>query len=147
MTCLPSLTSFSSIMASSSMSNLTNLSTSASSALSATNTTSGNEVFHFVCFLPINGHLYELDGLKRYPIDHGPINAIKSNLSVNSSSNVNQTLEKYLSNDQNIFGYGLDQILANLVASCSGSNDQNYSNWTNKFKNIIKQRLSSFNNG
>jgi len=31
------------------------------------------ETFHFVSYVPINGHLFELDGLKRYPIDHGPI--------------------------------------------------------------------------
>eukprot|EP00094_Tigriopus_californicus_P008020 TCALIF_07721-PA protein Name:"Similar to calypso Ubiquitin carboxyl-terminal hydrolase calypso (Aedes aegypti)" AED:0.05 eAED:0.05 QI:307/0.5/0.33/1/1/1/3/0/531 len=30
------------------------------------------ETFHFVSYVPINGHLFELDGLKRYPIDHGP---------------------------------------------------------------------------
>ncbi|KAJ8301689.1 hypothetical protein KUTeg_020676 [Tegillarca granosa] len=30
------------------------------------------ETFHFVSYVPINGHLFELDGLKPYPIDHGP---------------------------------------------------------------------------
>ena len=30
------------------------------------------ETFHFVSYVPINGHLFELDGLKRFPIDHGP---------------------------------------------------------------------------
>lgn len=30
------------------------------------------EAYHFVCFVPINGHLFELDGLKPYPTDHGP---------------------------------------------------------------------------
>ena len=27
----------------------------------------------YLSYAPINGHLFELDGLKRYPIDHGPI--------------------------------------------------------------------------
>jgi hypothetical protein len=31
--------------------------------------------FHFVSFVPIRGRLYELDGLKRFPVDHGPIPA------------------------------------------------------------------------
>lgn len=30
------------------------------------------EAFHFVSFVPINGRLFELDGLKPYPMDHGP---------------------------------------------------------------------------
>lgn len=29
------------------------------------------EAFHFVSFVPINGRLYELDGLKPFPMDHG----------------------------------------------------------------------------
>ncbi|GJQ73258.1 putative polycomb group (PcG) protein [Trypoxylus dichotomus] len=33
------------------------------------------EAFHFVSFVPINGRLFELDGLKPYPIDHGPWNS------------------------------------------------------------------------
>jgi hypothetical protein len=31
------------------------------------------EAFHFVSYVPINGRLFELDGLKKFPIDHGPI--------------------------------------------------------------------------
>ncbi|MBN3288611.1 BAP1 hydrolase, partial [Polyodon spathula] len=30
------------------------------------------EAFHFVSYVPIKGRLFELDGLKAYPIDHGP---------------------------------------------------------------------------
>lgn len=31
------------------------------------------EAFHFVSFVPINGRLIEIDGLKEFPIDHGPV--------------------------------------------------------------------------
>lgn len=30
------------------------------------------EAFHFVSFVPIDGHLFELDGLKPFPRNHGP---------------------------------------------------------------------------
>ena len=29
------------------------------------------DAFHFISFLPIDGRVFELDGLKPYPIDHG----------------------------------------------------------------------------
>lgn len=31
-----------------------------------------SDSFHFVCYVPINNRLFELDGLKKYPVDHGP---------------------------------------------------------------------------
>lgn len=32
---------------------------------------STGDAFHFVSYVPINGKLFELDGLKPYPMDHG----------------------------------------------------------------------------
>ena len=29
------------------------------------------EAYHYVSYLPIDGHLYEMDGLKPWPLDHG----------------------------------------------------------------------------
>lgn len=34
-------------------------------------------VLHFVCFVERNGHIYELDGRKKSPINHGETSADK----------------------------------------------------------------------
>ncbi|CAF0829808.1 unnamed protein product [Brachionus calyciflorus] len=131
-----SSTPTSSSLASSSASNLPiNVSTSNLSTLNSGHNSLtvniSNELFHFICFVPINGRLYELDGLKPYPVDHGPFEVHNQNFNL-----LDKILQENKEND-------LRNILNNL--------DENYrfenSNWTNKFKQIILQRISSFNTG
>ena len=44
-----------------------------SSLATAARGASSQETFHFVSYVPINGRLFELDGLRKYPLDHGPV--------------------------------------------------------------------------
>lgn len=38
---------------------------------SVTGTSQAGEAYHYVSYLPVNGRLYEMDGLKPWPLDHG----------------------------------------------------------------------------
>ena len=109
--------------------------------------------------MPINGRLYELDGLKPFPVDHGPISSqtYTHNLKNNNLSSQSNNGNNYFnandpaslltsSNDPN------QVMLSSLIASSGilnsvAANANTNSNWTHKFKQIIRQRLSSFNSG
>ncbi|CAG5118840.1 unnamed protein product, partial [Candidula unifasciata] len=67
-----------------------------------------DDVFHFVSYLPIDGRLYELDGLKSGPIDLGPIPADKDWIHV-----VRPIIEKRMQK------YSADEIHFNLMALVS----------------------------
>lgn len=133
--------------ASSSATNLNHSTSNSSLLASNSQCTINSELFHFICFVPINGRLYELDGLKPYPVDHGPIQPQHTDSKFNS-----QLLEQMLANEQlatgaNSSSSNLQHILSNLLTNYLSSVDSGYSNWTNKFRQIILQRLSSFNSG
>ncbi|XP_061188180.1 ubiquitin carboxyl-terminal hydrolase isozyme L5-like [Saccostrea echinata] len=67
-----------------------------------------DDVFHFVSYIPIDGRLYELDGLKEGPVDLGAIPADTDWLDV-----VRPVLEKRMQK------YSTDEIHFNLMAIVS----------------------------
>lgn len=66
------------------------------------------DAFHFIAYLPIKGRLFELDGLKDGPIDHGAIPE-----GVDWTSIVQPVLEKRMQK------YSQDEIQFNLMAIVS----------------------------
>lgn len=86
--------------------------------------------------MPINGRLYELDGLKPYPVDHGPCTSAQTN-GIDEFDTVSM-LTSVLANSLN----GLTSISSGCSFDLAAS-----LNWTSKFKQIILNRLNSFNNG
>jgi ubiquitin carboxyl-terminal hydrolase L5 len=66
--------------------------------------TDDDDVYHFIAYTPINGTLYELDGLKPAPISHGPCT------SAQFPEKVVDVLQRRMSK------YPLGEIRFNLIA-------------------------------
>lgn len=81
-----------------------------------------DDVFHFVSYIPIDGRLYELDGLKDGPIDLGPVGVgqewlntvrpiIEKRMHKYSEGEIHFNLMAMVSDRQLIFQRQIDQLL------------------------------------
>eukprot|EP00240_Pyramimonas_obovata_P013453 CAMPEP_0118935704 /NCGR_PEP_ID=MMETSP1169-20130426/15785_1 /TAXON_ID=36882 /ORGANISM="Pyramimonas obovata, Strain CCMP722" /LENGTH=226 /DNA_ID=CAMNT_0006878763 /DNA_START=50 /DNA_END=730 /DNA_ORIENTATION=- len=57
---------------------------------------------HFICFVPVEGHLYELDGRKAFPINHGP-----SSPETFLSDSAKVIREKFMANDPDSLNFNV----------------------------------------
>lgn len=82
------------------------------------------DVFHFISYVPIDGRLYELDGLKEGPIDLGPIGqqnwldvvrpVIEKRIQKYSEGEIHFNLMALVSDRQMIYQRQIDQMLSNV---------------------------------
>jgi ubiquitin carboxyl-terminal hydrolase L5 len=86
------------------------------------NSKSDEDVFHFVGYLPFDGRLYELDGLKEGPVDLGAIGTgqdwldvvrpiIEKRIQKYSEGEIHFNLMAIVSNRQTIYQQQIDEIL------------------------------------
>lgn len=66
------------------------------------------DAYHFIAYIPIEGQLYELDGLKQKPVSHGPL-----------SKDAPWTDAAKTVIEQRIASYGGSEINFNLMAICA----------------------------
>lgn len=85
------------------------------------NASKDDDVFHFISYIPIDGRLYELDGLKEGPIDLGPIgqeswldvahSMIKKRTDSYNAGEIHFSLMALVSDRQMIYQRQIDQML------------------------------------
>lgn len=85
------------------------------------NANKDDDVFHFISYLPIDGRLYELDGLKEGPIDLGAIGnenwldvvrpIIEKRIQKYSEGEIHFNLMAIVSDRQMIYQKQIDQLL------------------------------------
>lgn len=95
--------------------------------LDSKNQAKDDDVFHFVAYVPIDGRLYELDGLKAGPIDLGAINSeqnwvdvvrpvIESRMQKYSEGEIHFNLMAIVSDRKMIYQRQIDQLLTGAGA-------------------------------
>lgn len=72
------------------------------------------DAYHFISYVPIDGELYELDGLKRTPISHGRIDGDPES---DWTDRARQVIEA------RIKSYGGNEVMFNLMAICADQVD------------------------
>ncbi|XP_059059839.1 ubiquitin carboxyl-terminal hydrolase isozyme L5 [Achroia grisella] len=82
-----------------------------------------DDAYHFVGYMPIDGRLYELDGLRAGPIDHGPIGPgqdwldvvtpiIRRRINVYTEGEIRFNLMALVSNRKMVYERRLDELLS-----------------------------------
>ncbi|KAK2751030.1 hypothetical protein FQN57_000105 [Myotisia sp. PD_48] len=69
-----------------------------------------SELYHFIAYVPVNGQLYELDGLQPFPINHGPCSTSSSEPGVDFADKVIDVLHRRIGR------YPEGEIRFNLMA-------------------------------
>lgn len=86
------------------------------------------EAYHYVSYLPIDGHLYEMDGLKPWPLDHGKGTMYGTHISHRLAPLL------FVSN------YWYNDLYTRTV--CLSLFEGKFDNqWTQKFSDVITERL------
>ena len=91
------------------------------------------EAFHFVSYVPIKDRLFELDGLKAYPIDHGEI----QHPSINATTELSQNITFSELKGMTVCTKSLSRFFKRSNAGPWGEEEE----WTDKARRVIMERI------